>query len=709
MRQVLFVATASVMPVLSSLTYRHFHGVSPQATWNHERSRDMLFRQSPTFTTGLESPQERVPSSNANPTSSSSSTTSSLSDSLQGNGRDYSPCKGKKAKGENGTKLRNHASAKAPSLPRTGFDIPTSYTSFRHATHLKDFLQRYDHVAVGHKVVGVSERVGGRVVSLRDMGRILFLTIHGDGHSLQVVRQVDEDFDKEDLKRLKTTLRVGDIIGAVGIAGRTEKGELSLYAKELVILAPYVCTDQSICPNLKGFLPITDNEIKYRYRFLDMMTNPNVRQNLCKRHEAIRALRGYLDDRGFVEVETPVLHEVPSGANAKPFITYHNDNNDSLFLRVAPELHLKQCVVGGMERVYEIGRVFRNEDADRSHNPEFTSCELYAAYHSYEDLMGMTEAILQHMARAANGTTKLTVTSCVDRQLVTLDLMPPFHRVSVYDEIQRVAEVELPPPLELNTSRGLAYMSAIMLRHNIPLPPVRTAAQMFDKLIDFFIVSRVVQPTFLVDHPLFMSPLAKEHDSRPGLSERFELFINGMEICNAYSELNNPHEQYHRFQQQLLDRQQGDEEAMALDAVFLKALQVGLPPTAGWGMGIDRVMMLLNGSSSIRDEVIFPLLRKDADSRDAKQRRKTASYFGFNSHLTLFCLGALEDEMIKCKVPRDFSEKVRQLRKCIHSMSAVARRDAVDSVEAMTQYSMNGWRYEAAMKILKIVCGHNNW
>ncbi|CCW67928.1 unnamed protein product [Phytomonas sp. Hart1] len=588
--------------------------------------------------------------------------------------------------------------------------MPTSYTSFRQVTPLKEFLQRYDHLTAGQKMDDVCERIGGRVVSLRYMGRILFLTIHGDNHSLQVVRQVDHDFHKDDLKKLKTTLRTGDIIGAVGVPARTEKGELSLYAKELVILAPYVCTDQSICPNLKGFLPIVDGDLKYRYRFLDMLTSPTLPRNLRQRHAALRALRGYLDELGFVEVETPVLHEVPSGANARPFLTHHHDTNHSLCLRVAPELHLKQCVVGGMERVYEIGRVFRNEDADRRHNPEFTSCEIYAAYHTYEDLMGMTEAILRHLAQRVNGATTLNLPSGEGgRQRVQVELMRPFHRVSAYDEIQRVVGVELPPPLELNTPRGLAYMAAIMLRHDIPLPPVRTAAQMFNKLIDFFIVKRVVEPTFVIDHPLFMSPMAKEHDSRPGLSERFELFINGMEICNAYSELNNPHEQYYRFQQQLLDRQQGDDETMVLDAVFLKALQVGLPPTAGWGMGIDRMMMLLNGSSSIRDEVIFPLLRKDVDSRDAKQRRKTASYFGFNSHLTLFCLSALEDEMIKCSVPRDFSDKIRQLRKCIHTMREVAQHDTVDSVGAMTQFSMSGWRYEAAMKILEIVCGHNNW
>ncbi|GET90597.1 lysyl-tRNA synthetase, putative [Leishmania tarentolae] len=585
-------------------------------------------------------------------------------------------------------------------LPRTILDFPNAYQPFDAVTPLAEFREKYDYIRADQRCSDASGvRVGGRVVSIRDMGSILFITIRSGEAQLQVLRQVNESFSKADLRAFANTLHTGDILGATGVPGRTVKGELSLYATEASILVPYVCTDQALCPDLKGFVPLTDTGIKYRYRFVDMMTNREVVQHFRKRHAITRALRNFLDARSFIEVETPVLHSVASGANAKPFVTHHNANNADLFLRVAPELYLKQCVVGGMERVYEIGRVFRNEDADRSHNPEFTTCEFYAAYHTYEDLMRMTEEILRHLALAANGTTKISVTSCTANESVEIDLAQPFRRVNAYDAVQEAAGVDLPPPTELNTPRGLAYMSAIMLRYNIPLPSVRTAAKMFDKLIDYFITDRVVEPTFVTDHPIFMSPLAMEQRARPGLSARFELFINGTEYCNAYSELNDPQEQYYRFQQQLLDRQTGDDEAMALDETFLKALQVGLPPTAGWGMGIDRVAMLLNGSSNIREEILFPLLRHDATSHDAKRRCKSASFFGFNHNMTLFCLNALEEEMLKRAAPTESLVKIRQLRQCLATMQ---QRDM--ETHAPDTGASRGWRYEATMAVLRLFC-----
>lgn len=602
-----------------------------------------------------------------------------------------------------GTTSAAIAGASQTPLPkaRTILDFPQAYHSFSSVTPLSDFRAAYADIADGAQHASVHDvRVGGRVVSTRDMGRILFLTIRNGETSLQVIRQVDEHFSKAELRAFSDSVRVGDVIGAVGTPGRTAKGEMSLFASSVFILAPYVCTDQALCPDLKGYVPLTDTDIKYRYRFVDMMSNPSVVQHFRKRHAVTRALRDFLDRRGFVEVETPVLHAVASGANAKPFTTHHNANNTDLFLRVAPELHLKQCVVGGMDRVYEIGRVFRNEDADRSHNPEFTTCEFYAAYHTYEDLMTMTEEIMRHLATAANGTTRVTVASCETKEQVEIDLAEPFRRVSAYDEVQRAAGVDLPPPTELNTPRGMAYMSAIMLRYNIPLPSVRTAAKMFDKLIDYFITDRVVAPTFVTDHPLFMSPLALERRDRPGLSARFELFINGTEYCNAYSELNDPQEQYYRFQQQLLDKQTGDDEAMGLDETFLKALQVGLPPTAGWGMGMDRVVMLLNGSSSIRDDILFPLLRNDTASHDAKRRRKTASFFGFNHNMTLFCLNALEEEMLKRSAPQDSLEKIRQLRQCIMTMP---QREGLTGLPG-DGGEPRGWRYDVTMGVLRLFC-----
>ncbi|ORC91080.1 lysyl-tRNA synthetase [Trypanosoma theileri] len=587
-------------------------------------------------------------------------------------------------------------------MKRTRLDFPAAYTSFRSSATVAEIRDRYNHLAPGEKETETKVRVAGRVAGMRDMGKILFLTIRSDGLELQIVSHVGEHFTRECLKKLKTSLRVGDIIGVEGIPCRTQKGELSVTASSLLVLSPYVCTDQVVCPNLRGFTLLQDNDVKYRYRFVDMMTNRDVIERIKKRHAILKGLREYLDERNFVEVETPILHTVASGANAKPFVTHHNANEADLYLRVAPELHLKQCIVGGMERVYEIGRVFRNEDADRSHNPEFTSCEFYAAYHTYEDLMPMTEEILRHLAIRANGTTVVKLYSQQNSQdVVDIDLSKPFRRVNVYDEIQSSAGVELPPPNELNTPRGLAYMSAIMLRHDIPLPPVRTAAKMFDKLIEFFITDRTVEPTFVMNHPLFMSPLAKEHASIPGLSERFELFINGIEYCNAYSELNDPQEQYYRFQQQLMDRRSGDDEAMPLDETFLKSLQVGLPPTAGWGMGIDRVVMLLTNTNTIRDGIIFPLLRQDIRSHDLKRRNKTAGFFGFNQQMTLFCLSGMEQEMQRCGLPKESCAQIRELRKTILELG----QRADENNYSISRHRWDAWRIGLTLGIIRFICG----
>ncbi|AAZ11714.1 lysyl-tRNA synthetase, putative [Trypanosoma brucei brucei TREU927] len=591
------------------------------------------------------------------------------------------------------------AHVKAMERPRSKLETPAAYSSFRSTETIEEFRENYKYLAAGERETSVTARVAGRITSLRDMGKMLFATVRSSGVDLQLVVHVGEHFTRDCLKQLRASLRVGDIVGAEGIPCRMQRGELSLAASRVEVLAPYVCRDQVVCPDLRGFTQLQDNDVRYRYRFVDMMTNRSVIDTIRKRHTVLQSLREYLDMRHFVEVETPILHTVASGANAKPFVTHHNANNADLFLRVAPELYLKQCVVGGLERVYEIGKVFRNEDADRSHNPEFTTCEFYAAYHTYEDLITMTEDIFRHLALRANGTTQLQI-QC-ERAGITreIDLGATFRRISVYDEIQSASGVELPPPNELNTPKGLAYMSAIMLRHDIQFPAVRTAAKMFDKLIDFFITSHIVEPTFVMDHPIFMSPLAKEHSSRPGLAERFELFINGIEYCNAYSELNDPQEQCHRFQQQLIDRQGGDEEAMPLDETFLKSLQVGLPPTAGWGMGIDRVVMLLSGSSTIRDGIIFPLLRQDTRSHDCKRRHRVATFFDFNHQMALLCLSGVEQEMKRRGFPEASCAHIRELRQTIRDLGQ--RSGESD----LTNFNCGEWWPGLTKTMIRLMCG----
>jgi lysyl-tRNA synthetase class 2 len=534
----------------------------------------------------------------------------------------------------------------ATTVPRR--QVSCGYPSFSKTVSARVIKSKFAQLAPDERAVsgGLPTRVAGRIVSIRDMGKVVFITIRSNNEPFQIAVNVGDHFTAEGLAKLKEQLRAGDIVGAEGVVGRTKRGELSIFATSVELIAPFVCTDMSVCPDLRGHSTagLADADIKYRYRFVDLMTDPSSIETFRLRAKIVGALRQFLNDRDFVEVETPMFHQVPCGANAKPFVTHHNANNSDLFLRIAPELYLKQLVVGGMERVYEIGRVFRNEDSDKTHNPEFTSCEFYAAYCDYKDLMDMSEELLRHLAAAA-GSTTIAVASCVSNEPTLIDLSKPFRRVSVLDEIERKCGVKLPPATELDSPRGFAFMAAIMLQHGIQFPSVRTAAKMLDKLIDHFITDEAVEPVFVMDHPLFMSPLAKEHKSKNGLSERFELFINGMEVANSYSELNDPHEQLRRFEQQLKDKALGDDEAMPLDETFLKALQVGLPPTAGWGMGIDRIVMLLSGARTIRDVIMFPLLRDDvAGTKDGKRKLKAASFFDVNSKMAMFCLSSLEAE-----------------------------------------------------------------
>lgn len=381
----------------------------------------------------------------------------------------------------------------------------------------------------------------------------------------------------------------------------------------------------------------------YRYRFLDMLSNDKTVDTFVTRHKILMSLRQFLTTEGFVEVETPTFHTIPGGAAATPFATRHHATDSDLYLRVAPELYLKQLVVGGMERVFEVGRVFRNEDADYSHNPEFTSCEFYQAYATYEDLMVTTEHLLRTVATEATGSAVVHVRRS-DGSLVPVDFAKPFTRVRVIPTLEERMGVTFPPLPELDTPRGVEFLTNLYNERQLQLPSVLTAAKLVDKLIDRFITDDVIEPTFVTDHPVFMSPLAKAHPDGSHTSERFELFINGMEICNAYSELTDPVEQYKRFEQQMRQREMGDCESQSIDDTFLKALQVGLPPTAGWGMGIDRLCMLLTGSQSIRDVIMFPLMRPDS-TRDARRRAKSASFFGFDQHMTSFVLKSLEAEL----------------------------------------------------------------
>lgn len=433
--------------------------------------------------------------------------------------------------------------------------------------------------------------IAGRITGWRGKGKLTFLDLRDGGERLQGMIMLNK-IGEEAYQQLKM-LDIGDLVGLKGLVARTNTGELSVQAEELTLLA------KSLRPLPEKYHGLTDVDLRYRQRYLDLIVNPEVRETFVVRSRALALVRQFLTERGFLEVETPMLHPIAGGAAARPFKTHHNALDMELYLRIAPELYLKRLIVGGFDRVFELNRNFRNEGMSTRHNPEFTMLELYQAYADYQDMMNLTEELVCQLVQDIHGSLTLTY------QETEVNFARPWARMTMVEAICQFLELT---PADF-VSRDTAAAAAA--RYNIHIEPSFGLGKIINEIFES-VDTRLIQPTFIIDYPKEISPLAKEHRSNPELTERFELFITGREMANAFSELNDPIDQRARFEKQLEAKDSGDEEAHAMDHDYILALEHGMPPTGGLGIGIDRLIMLLTDSASIRDVLLFPHMRPQA-------------------------------------------------------------------------------------------------
>ncbi|MFC7061789.1 lysine--tRNA ligase [Halobacillus seohaensis] len=431
--------------------------------------------------------------------------------------------------------------------------------------------------------------IAGRIMTKRGKGKAGFA--HIQDLSGQIQLYVRKDAIGEDAYEIFKSADIGDIVGVTGEMFKTNVGELSVKASEFEILT------KSLRPLPEKFHGLKDVEQRYRQRYLDLITNPESRDTFVLRSKIIQSMRRYLDNLGFLEVETPMMHSIPGGASARPFVTHHNALDMELYMRIAIELHLKRLIVGGMEKVYEIGRVFRNEGVSTRHNPEFTMIELYEAYADYHDIMSLTEQLIAHIAKDVLGSSK------VQYDEHEIDLEPEWARLHMVDAVKEYTGVDFWKEMSDEEAKALAK------EHGIDIQETMTFGHIVNEFFEQKVEEKLIQPTFVYGHPIEISPLAKKNPEDARFTDRFELFIVGREHANAFSELNDPIDQRERFEAQLKEREEGNDEAHLMDDDFLESLEYGMPPTGGLGIGIDRLVMLLTNSASIRDVLLFPQMR----------------------------------------------------------------------------------------------------
>ncbi len=454
------------------------------------------------------------------------------------------------------------------------------YEQTHHSKEILDNFEKFEEKEVS---------IAGRIMSKRGMGKASFCDIQDRDGRIQVYVRLDaigneqyDDFKKYD---------IGDIVGVKGTVFRTHKGEISVRASEVTLLSKSI---QNLPEKWHG---LKDVDLRYRQRYVDLIVNPDVKETFLIRGKIISAIRKYLDEREFLEVETPILNTIAGGATARPFITHHNTLDMDLYLRIAPELYLKRLIVGGLERVYEIGRMFRNEGMSIKHNPEFTMMEVYQAYADYKEMMKLTENMISSIAKDVLGTTQ------IEYQGQKIDLTPPWDKLTMIDAVKKYSGIDFNEIKTNEDAVKAARSKSLQVEDNA------TRGEILNLMFEEFVEENLIQPTFIIDYPVEISPLTKRKPDQPELTERFELFITGREMANAYSELNDPIDQKERFLDQVRKREAGDEEANMMDDDYVTALEYGLPPTGGLGIGIDRLIILLTNSASIRDVLLFPTMK----------------------------------------------------------------------------------------------------
>lgn len=509
---------------------------------------------------------------------------------------------------------------------------PFQQTRFDVSHHAQDIKDYFDELE------GTEVTVGGRLMSKRGMGKVSFCDLQDKSGRIQIYARKDE-MDEEEYNRFKK-YDIGDIVGVRGEVFRTQRGEMSVRAKEITLLS------KSLRPLPEKFHGLQDKELRYRQRYVDLIVNPESKRNFEIRSKFVAFLRRYLDDLGFMEVETPVLSPIAGGANARPFITHHNTLDIDMYMRIATELHLKRLIVGGLERVYEVGRIFRNEGMDTKHNPEFTTCELYQAFTNLDGMMDILEGILAGAAKEILGTYQLQWLGH------DIDLTPSWKRVTMADAVKEVTGADF-MAIEGDNDAAVALAKSV----GVDMDGVdKTWGNALYETFDQKVEETLIQPTFITMYPVEVSPLAKRSPSDPHLTERYEMFVCGCEMGNAFTELNDPMDQYERFKAQVEKRANGDDEAEMMDEDYVMALEYGLPPTGGLGFGIDRCAMMLCGTDSIRDVILFPTM-KTLDPKKAENKAEKAAVNG-SAEDAIVSAPSVQIDLSKVKIEPLFADDV---------------------------------------------------